>query len=76
MEVIVINYNYYIGLELLEDFQGLLSGVRLLMSLSCFTFLLLTCLILAAVLLPIPFLVYCFFEMIMNKPVRIVFEED
>lgn len=76
MEVIVINYNYYVGLELLENFQGLLSGVRLPMSLSGFTFLLLTCLILVAVLLSIPFLVYCFFEMIMNNPVRIVFEKD
>ena len=75
-EVIVMDYNYKMGLELPGSFWGLLSGVVLLMSLSGFSFLLLVCLILAAIPFPVPFLVYCFYEMIMNKPVRIVFEKE
>lgn len=71
-----MNYNYYMGLELLGSFQGLSSGVGLLMSLSGFTVLLFVCLLLAAFPLPTPFLVYCFYEMIVNKPVRIVFAKN
>lgn len=44
--------------------------------LCLFTFLPSVCLILAAVPLPVPFLVYCFDEMSMNKPVRTVFEKE
>ena len=46
------------------------------MALSGFTFVLPVHLIPAAVLLPLPFLVDSFHAMIVNKPVRVVFEEE
>ena len=76
LEFIVMGSNYKMDLELLRSFGGLLSRVVLLLSLSGFTFLLSVCLILAAVPFPVPFLVFCFFEMIMRKSVRIVFGKE
>lgn len=76
VEFIVMDSNYKMDLELLRSFGGLLSRVVLLLSLSGFTFLLLVCLILAAVPLPIPCLVFCFYEMITRKSVRIVFGKE
>lgn len=76
VEVVVMNHNYYMASELLGSFQGLPSVVRPRLSLSALASLLSVHPVLAAVPLPIPSLVYCFYETIVNKPVRIVFERE
>lgn len=70
-------YHYYMGLELPVSFQALLGGVK---TASVSSRLYFSALGVPdsgpAVPFPIPFLVYGFYEMIMNKPVRIVFEKE